>query len=140
MASGSTNSPAIYALAKQRLAWLSARQSAVTKNIVNARTPKFLPKDVRPFKESLKSAMRPMRVAQTNAQHIETSPDMKAAMAMSFETIVSVDPRDITPSGNGVIVEKELMKSSETGMKFREAMLLIEKYSRMRKVSILGRK
>jgi flagellar basal-body rod protein FlgB len=94
----------LFALAEQRLSWAEQRQALLAQNIANANTPGYKAKDVKSFDSVLSGATLAPTV--TNPLHM-TASDGGAAVA-------TVTGGEAAPDGNGVEMDKELMKVADT--------------------------
>lgn len=115
-----------------RLHWLSERQRLLAENVANADTPKFKPRDLAPFndfKTSLQQAM--IMPAVTQANHIHSGRPMVAGIR-----IVESPDQDTLPSGNGVDLESEMIKVSQTGMEYQQMINLLKKWHGMVRVAL----
>ena len=115
---------------KDRLGWLSARQTVLARNVANANTPGFKPEDLAPFAPQGASALE---LAATDQRHIEG-------------TGMRVDPRrvaekryELRPSGNAVTLEDEMSKLADVQLDYQLASTLYVKSLGLLKIAI-GRK
>ena len=91
-------------MARAMGAHASQRQITVARNIANADTPGFKAQDLQPFADSYRAASAPLRT--TDPRHLE-APDWSPATHMTAaETGVS-------PNGNSVSLEEEMLKAAE---------------------------
>ena len=93
-----------------RSRWLTERQKVIAENVANSSTPGYQPSDLKPldFKSHLKS-LPALQMAATQSQHIQAAP-------LSDNTIFPTSKtRDFEtqPSGNAVVLEEEMIKSTE---------------------------
>jgi flagellar basal-body rod protein FlgB len=96
---------ALFDLAEQRLAWSERRTEVLAQNIANADTPRWRPRDLKPFAAAL---LQPgVALAQTSPLHL--------APPGGGDPAVTQAPRgEQAPDGNAVSVEAELVKLAET--------------------------
>jgi flagellar basal-body rod protein FlgB len=104
--------PLFDALVK-RMAWLGERQSVLAENVANADMPGYVARDLPApdFKSFLQQQPKPVTLVTTQPDHIAVPND--ATAAAHEET---VPDRGI--DGNGVSVEEEMMKVSQTANDF----------------------
>lgn len=109
----------------QRMGYLAQRQTVIARNVANADTPGYQPKDVKPipFEKILKAQdMRGPRVTQAN--HIASEPHRAVAGAKgeaqktTYETSIS---------GNAVVLEEQMMRAAETRMNYETSLALYQK-------------
>ena len=118
----------------QRLNWLSQRQSVLAQNIANANTPNYKPQDLKEldFVAMLsKSREGSLAMAQTREGHLGGGA-VKAVNYKSFETT----GQETTPTGNAVILEEQLIKTSETRMNYVTTLSLYKKHVDMIKMAL----
>ncbi len=117
---------------KNKLKWHQARQSVLAQNIANANTPKYQPQDLKrvdfssmvPQSAGISTGVSPIK---TNAAHIQIPAFSSSSNSLSgFEVEQTVD-WEITPNGNAVSLEDQMMKVTENQMEYQAATTL---YSR----------
>lgn len=124
-----TQIPVFQAL-KQRMSFLNARAGVLAENVANVSTPGFVPRDLDTgaFEAALQS-----QLARTGAP---LPPALRIAQAQAGvggqATAMQFTPRErpgaeTTLDGNGVIVEEEMMKVSQTRMDYEAAAGLYQK-------------
>jgi flagellar basal-body rod protein FlgB len=116
----------------EKMRWHQERQGVLAENIANADTPGFVERDLKAFSfgEEMKSAAT-MTTSVTSPTHISASSGGGA-----FGTASA--PFEITPSGNGVTLEDEMMKVSSNDMDYQAVTALYTRSIRILKVA-LGR-
>ncbi|WP_347137605.1 FlgB family protein [Paracoccus sp. SSK6] len=82
----------------------SQRQITVARNIANADTPGFKAKDVASFTDSYRAASAPLRT--TDPRHLD-APDWSPA------TYMTAAETGVSPNGNSVSLEEEMLKAAE---------------------------
>lgn len=126
----------LFAMLTERMTWLNQRQQVLADNIANADTPGYKPKDVEPvdFEKLAQNATRKIALASTNSRHL-----VSAARATGpFRVSDQQDNYEMTPSGNAVVLEEQLMKVSQTVMDHRITAGLYAKHMGMIRMA-LGR-
>ncbi len=98
----------VFRLAGARLDYLSQRQRLIAENVVNANTPDYRAKDLKPF-ESMLGDPKPVVPARTAAMHLTGS----RGADMARETR-RPEVWEQTPDGNSVSLDQEMSKGSET--------------------------
>ncbi len=94
---------ALFDLAERRLAWADQRQGLLAQNIANADTPGWRAREVSPFAAQLGNA---------DAALVQTSP-LHIAPAASAAGIIRTSGLH-APDGNGVAMDEQLAKVTET--------------------------
>lgn len=123
-----------------KMGFLEQRQKVIAQNIANANTPDYRPQDVEEpsFAKILgrTTSRLPMdggvaSVNTTNSNHIEKG---RGSMASSNNEVKPRDQKEtyeVSPSGNAVILEEQMLQASETLGEHRMMANLHEKYTNM---------
>ncbi|WP_152664663.1 flagellar basal body rod protein FlgB [Devosia geojensis] len=125
----------IFTTLGEKMRWHQARQSLLAENVANAETPGYRGRDLKAFDldDPRASSRAGISTATTQPRHIaanSASPGAHGAQRMaSFE---------ITPSGNGVTLEDEMMKMTTNMMDYQAATTLYQKSVRILRTA-LGR-
>ena len=126
----------LFAMLNERMSWLNQRQQVLANNIVNADTPGYKPNDLAPvnFEKLARNASRGIALTGTNAAHLASG----ARASGPFRITEQESVYEMTPSGNAVVLEEQLMKVSQTVMDHRIMAGLYSKHLGMLKMA-LGR-
>lgn len=116
---------------KQRLAWLGQRQAILARNVANADTPDYRPRDLRPFAPSAPSATTgklpaPVAMTATEPGHL---PGRRRAGGYAEQ--VERNPYETAPAGNAVVLEEQMAKLNQTAISHRLASELYRKHLAM---------
>jgi len=116
-----------------RMAWLNTRQQVLAKNIANADTPGYIPKDLKPlqFRDLVQSEGAKLAPRATNAGHLQGTKGKER-----FSGVEQKATYETTPDGNGVVVEEQLMKVSQTAGDYQTATNLYRRYLSMFRTAI----
>lgn len=87
----------------------SVRQSAVAQNVANADTPGYRSQDVTSFAETYRPLQDGRQMARSRAGHLSTSDSVRHPMLQ-----ISDDQSAMSPNGNSVSLETEMLRSIET--------------------------
>jgi len=127
----------VFTALSEKMRWHEARQKLLAENVANAETPNYRGRDLREFDFAEHMANQPLggvSTSVTNVRHIAAAGSsgdggFSASQANSFE---------ITPEGNQVSLEDEMLKVTANGMDYQAATSL---YTRSMKVlrTALGR-
>ena len=117
----STGQTDFLGLAASRLGWLDDRQRVLARNIANADTPGYVPRDEQSFSKSL--ADQTVAPALTNPMHL-------AGNAGTAGT-VAVRPRQRSLDGNAVALDEQMTKVADTDTQQRLVTTLYGKYMSM---------
>ncbi len=126
---------AIFSMATRRMSWLGKRQEVLAHNIANSDTPFYRPQDLKPqdFSNFLRPSVAPTPLKATQANHI-----LPQRGNPKFRADKDRETYEVTPTGNAVVVEEQLMKVTETQSNYRLATNLYQKQLSMIRTA-LGR-
>lgn len=116
----------IVSFLKTKMNWHQARQKVLAHNVAHADTPDFKPSDLKPLrsKPALAAAgLAPVAAARTDPVHFA------AALSAGDERFGARDRKgwEMTPAGNAVVLEEQMMKVSANQFDYQLASTL---YSR----------
>ena len=123
----------LFDLISARSAWLGQRQAVLGRNVANADTPGYLPRDLTPF--TLEGAGR---AAEAQLQPVRTASNHLAPLAPavgSYRDRVDGDVA-VKPSGNGVDLPDQLRKMTTTELDHQLATGLYRRYVGMLRTAI----
>ena len=126
-----TGAPLISML-KTRMQWHQTRQKLLAENVSNADTPGFQPKDLRvpTFAPSGAVTGGALAVERTNPAHLASASGRRgedASHARRFE---------VTPSGNAVSLEDEMLKVAQNQSDYQLAASLYQKSLQMLRTAV----
>jgi len=105
---------------KSKLQWHQTRQSVLAENVANADTPDYKAREVQrfDFERAMKfAAQSGVSTKMTNAGHIAGTPSPEDTSPGARET----SSWEITPSGNAVSLEDQMMKVTQNQMDYQTA-------------------
>lgn len=114
----------LFSLAFQQAQWLSVRQTAIAQNIANASTPGYKAVDVEPFASVLQKAG--LDLNQTTGGHLSTGAD-----GIRPPAVDNSKDLEVSPSGNSVSVENELIKADEVNRAYALNTNIVKSFHRM---------
>jgi len=120
----------LVAMLKTRLHWHQMRQKLLAENVANADTPGFKPKELKAPGPAPARGAAAVSVERTNAAHLSLAaarPGEDAVLAGRFE---------VTPSGNAVSLEDEMMKVSQNQSDYQLAASLYQKSLQMLRTAV----
>jgi flagellar basal-body rod protein FlgB len=122
----------------QQMDWLSQRQRVLSQNVANADTPDYVANDLKPLSFSSMLRHSPqhdksMRLEETVAGHIAGSKPKG-----TFRRHEDRAAYEITPTGNSVTLEEQMLKVSETSESYKLTTQLYKKYTSMMKLVVRG--
>ena len=123
---------------RQRMAFLSARQTVLAENVANANTPGYRAKDIEEpdFAALAAGEDGGPGLTTTNAMHIATP---AGAGAGGFRSKDMPDSES-TPNGNSVVLEDQMMKVSSTQMDYATVTQLYRKALSMIRLAAGGQR
>lgn len=128
---GTTVEPVyLFDLASAQQHWLAVRQAAVAENIANANTPGYSAKDVAPFDAVFHQTA--LQLVSTEPGHISSDP-LGSDAASQDST-----PWEVTPSGNSVSMEREMLKANEIGRDYSMNTAIVKAFAQMFTTSVKG--
>ena len=110
----------VLGLLKTKMKWHQARQSVLAENIANADTPGFKARDLKALgSENAVAGRFDISLARTNASHLSVPSGGIEKFGDSNEK-----GWEISPSGNAVVLEEQMMKVTENQMDYQAATTL----------------
>jgi flagellar basal-body rod protein FlgB len=122
----------LFRMITQQLHWLGQRQDVLSQNVANADTPGYQARDLKPL--SFDDQLR-----QSTALHMATTePGHLAGRGADPATAATkpVTPWEVSPDGNGVILEQQMTALAETQANYQMATELYRKQIGMLKTAI----
>lgn len=109
---------------KSKMQWHQSRQSVLAENIANANTPGYVSKDVKSYSFQDYVGLQNVAVSTslTKAGHISGS--ISGNVSAKVEKL---DSFEVTPDGNNVNLEEQMMKITQNQMDFQAATSLYTK-------------
>ncbi len=114
---------------KTRMRWQQSRQKLLSENVANADTPGFRPLDLKA--PSLSGSQGGVTLARTDAGHIGPQGSGRG----SFDNR-NASRFEVTPNGNGVNLEDEMMKVAQNQSDYQLATSLYTKGLGLVKIAI----
>ena len=122
----------LFGMLRVKMDWLSSRQQTLAENIANASTQNYKAKDIKPldFNDLLQRAK--------GLAAAENVPQGQIPVVIGQKGYEPVDLRDgeMTPNGNSVVLEEQMMKQSETQVQFQTALDIYQKGLQMLRTAI----
>ena len=123
---------------RQRMAFLSARQTVLAENVANANTPGYRAKDIEApdFAAIAAGESGGPSLTVTNPMHIATP----AGNGSGGFRMKSTPDSESTPNGNSVVLEDQMMKVSSTQMDYATVTQLYRKALSMIRLAAGGQR
>jgi flagellar basal-body rod protein FlgB len=108
---------------KQKMAWHEQRQGVLAQNIANADTPGYETRDLKElsFPELARGASGPVAMVTTDPRHMGLNSGPEDSRAEHRK------PFEITPQGNAVVLEDEMLRVSSNTQDYQ---MVADLYSR----------
>ena len=105
----------LFQAVKKRLGWLGQRQEVLTQNIANADTPGYRARDLKnyDFREIVRREAQQINMAVTNPSQM---PGQRKRLRDFTEAELKI-PYETRPDGNSVVIEEQMVKINEAGLK-----------------------
>lgn len=129
---------ALFETMRERLTFLSARQTVLAENVANANTPGYAAQDVELPKFDMLAATEAGNtpfMATTNPRHITAS----SSGAEGFR-VTRMPDSESTPNGNSVNLEDQMMKISSVQMDYATVTQLYKKALGMLRIAAGGQR
>lgn len=133
----------ILAMLKSRLGYLSDRQRVIAENVANADTPGYTARDLKAF--SFQAQMQAVTtpgasapagaMAATQPGHLQAPGVKRGAGGAVFKAAKSPDSEE-TIDGNGVVLEDQMIKLTDTRMDYDAAIGFYQQSLSMLKMAI----
>lgn len=126
----------LFAAMKQKMQWHQARQSLLAENVANAETPGYRGRDLKAFNfsdQGNKFSSAQLTTTATNVKHLQIS--VSSSNAFGAQQMNSFE---ITPEGNGVTLEDEMMKVTANQMDYQAVTTLYTRSMKLMRTA-LGR-
>jgi flagellar basal-body rod protein FlgB len=124
----------VFAALKQKMNWHQTRQGLLAENVANAETPGYRGRDLKAF--DFADHVNQFSTAQistvsTNSKHVSIGMSNTNGFSPN-----SMNNFEITPEGNGVTLEDEMMKVASNQMDYQAATTLYTRSMRLIKTAI----
>ncbi len=125
-----------------KMDYLNQRQNVIAQNIANADTPSYRPKDLVPadFSSMLGASMQtgksvsPVGINMTDEQHLST-----VGKSAGVKTRAQKETYEVAPAGNAVVIEEQLINSSQNMMDYSLMLNIYQKQVGMIRTAIGGK-
>ncbi len=128
----------VFNLMQTNMTYLGAKQDVMAENVSNANTPGYGVKELKAldFKAVLNatSGSSSVKPVATSSMHISTSAN--SSSAQEFDGKVDRNPFEITPTGNRVVMEQEMMKLTKNSGEYQQTTSIYRKMLSMLKSTI----
>lgn len=125
----------IMGMLTQKMDWLTQRQRVIGQNIANADTPGYRAQEIEAidFNRTMRRQQGQLQLAVTDPAHL-ASPKGR----QSFRETREGTPYEVSPTGNRVVLEEQMMTLSQNAGDYEFATNLHRKYTSLYRMA-LGR-
>lgn len=122
----------VFSALTDKMRWHQTRQGLLAENVANAETPGYRGRDLRQFDVTDRLSMSAASVSTsvTQPMHFSASSGVGGFNAQRMANF------EITPEGNGVTLEEEMMKVTTNMMDYQAATSLYQKSIRILRVAL----
>ena len=116
----------LFSMLRSKMQWHQARQKVLAENVANADSPGYQAKDLRKFEVDRMAKPHQtggLETRLTNAHHLKG----RAIFPDGSLVGKKVDGFEITPDGNQVVLEEQMMKVTSNQMDYQAASELYKK-------------
>jgi len=121
----------VLSLLRQSISFNSQRQTLIAQNVANSNTPGYTPKDFdeSAFQRTLENDMRTRSSSRNDRLNGSAQGDSFSSQIPTNRTWSTIESPDseTTINGNSVVVEEQMVKASETRMRYETALALYQK-------------
>jgi flagellar basal-body rod protein FlgB len=123
----------IFAALRDKMNWHQTRQTLLAENVANAETPGYRGRDLSPyqFAGEVERSRSSVRTAATNAAHFSVG----GSAADGFG-VRNLNSFEITPKGNGVTLEEEMMKITTNQMDYQAVTTIYTRSMRLMRIAL----
>ncbi len=125
----------VIASLKSKLKWHQQRQGVLAENVANADTPGFRAQELKAPDFGSNARVAALGVARTDAQHI-----VPANQSAEFGVDRKIDGWEVTPEGNGVVLEEQMMKVAQNQMDYQLATSLYSRAMSLLRIAATGQR
>jgi flagellar basal-body rod protein FlgB len=115
-----------------KLRWISQNQTVLSENIANADTPGYAARELSPFTFRRALHGHRMAMARTESGHIAVSGGAEERVREERK------PFEVSPSGNAVVLEEQVMKAADNAMDHQLVTGLYRKHLGMLRMALRG--
>lgn len=124
----------IFQALNERMNWLGQRQKVLAENIANQSTPGYQPRDLdeADFQAFLRRTSTRIGLAASSGSSL----GLKGRRTDTYEAQVDPELKEVSPSGNAVVIEDQLMKVADNQAAYQTATNLYRKHLALIKLAI----
>lgn len=126
----------LFAMMKERLGYLSERQSVLAQNVANANTPGYKAQDLEKvdFREIVAGQAKGVHLRATHPGHIGVG----AGGGGNFAKHADKYAYERTPVGNEVVLEDQMQRMAGNSIDYQTTTSLYRKMNELMKIAIKG--
>jgi flagellar basal-body rod protein FlgB len=118
----------LFTLLSARMGWLGQRNVVLGRNLANADTPDYRPRDLREsdFARLAAGVAGTSRLTLATTAPLHQSPTTRARLDLAAREVEEV--YEVAPDGNAVVLEEQMAKLAATALDYQLATNLYRKY------------
>ncbi len=126
----------LFAAMQNKMNYLGERQSVLARNVANANTPGYKPLDLKKvdFGDMVSSYNSHSSLTTTHPMHMS----LGSSSGGNFQQEKQIDAFEVTPSGNAVVLEEQMLKMSENALDYQATTRLYKKMTSLMNTAIGG--
>lgn len=126
----------LFRMARQKMGWSGQRQVVLSQNIANADTPNYRARDLEglDFNARVKSSSQ-VNMKKTAGTHLQGT---RVKPTYRIEDESRRDLYEISPDGNQVVLEEQMMKVADNQAQFQLASNIYRKNIQMFRMAVSG--
>jgi flagellar basal-body rod protein FlgB len=129
-----TNALTLFQALGEKMNYLTQRQRVLAQNIANANTPQYVPSDLKPFTFEDTIDRHQLTMKSSNVRHL----DGTLGSPRPFSSPEQRRLYEISPDGNGVVLEEQIIKANQTQMDYQLMTRIYEKQVSMMRYALRG--
>jgi flagellar basal-body rod protein FlgB len=120
-----------------KMKFLNNRQSVISQNIANANTPKYKASDLAPldFSKSGGESASTIQLTTTAPGHLGGN----GSSNIKFKKMHDKNAYDVTPNGNNVVLEEQMIKMTDTDMDYSATTNMLKQMNGLIRTAVGGR-
>ncbi|MBM3484455.1 MAG: flagellar basal body rod protein FlgB [Alphaproteobacteria bacterium] len=128
------NKISIFQALNERMNWLGQRQKVLAENIANQSTPDYKPRELSEsdFAAFMRRSSSRMGLAASSGHSL----GLKGRVTDHYEPEIAPEIKEVSPNGNAVVIEDQLMKVADNQAAYQTATNLYRKHLALIKLAI----
>jgi flagellar basal-body rod protein FlgB len=127
-------SPNLMQMLSGQMRYMGARQKVLAQNISNIDTPTYRAQDLKKvdFADMVSTQTQQVSLSTTSPKHFSGNRGNQSAFATEKVT----KPFEMSPTGNGVVLEEQMAKISDTSANYEISSALYKKFTQLYRAAL----